>query len=275
MAVERDETMFEMQRTINDQDDELRRLSRSLRELRDEVRDLGRRIPPSRPVEIVDLTGDDDEGIMVGENEVPLMVRVERDETVVPDSEAGTLVEIQEDRRATPQIVGEGGRLGNVLPGLDQSVNWDQQLWGDVLTCPSGHTFVPRGICCLFSGGLLAATTSGGQWGNRCDGRVQSLWGRSEGERIEGRWMTVSVELFEGERFEEGLVAKRGSGSLMLVRSGGTEGRGLRAVEFGGLEWALLELSLFRWFAWCSLVVHTSRLVGCLSVELDNQLHRL
>jgi len=48
-----------------------------------------------------------------------------------------------------------------------------------------------------------------------------------------------------------------------------------RVVEFGGLEWALLELSLFRWFAWCSLEVHTSRLVGCLSDELDNQLHRL
>jgi len=56
MAMERDEAMFEMQRTINDQDDELRRLSRSLRELRDEVQDLGHRIPPSRPVEIVETT---------------------------------------------------------------------------------------------------------------------------------------------------------------------------------------------------------------------------
>jgi len=58
MVVERDETMFEMQWTINDLDDEGRRLSRSLRELRDKVRDLVRRIPPSCPVEIVDLTGD-------------------------------------------------------------------------------------------------------------------------------------------------------------------------------------------------------------------------
>ena len=46
-------------------------------------------------------------------------------------------------------------------------------------------------------------------------------------------------------------------------------------VEFGGLEWGLFDLSLYSWFAWCSLKVYTSRLVGCLSVELDNQLHRL
>jgi len=111
MAMERDEVMFEMQRTINNQDDELCRLSCHLRDLRDEVWDLGHRIPPSRPVEIVDLTGDDDKGIVVGENQVPLLVRtvvrVERGEMVVPDSKAGTLVEIQEDCRTTPQIVGE------------------------------------------------------------------------------------------------------------------------------------------------------------------------
>jgi len=111
MASERDETLFEMQRTLNDQEDELRRFSRHLREL---TEDLRRQVLVARPVEVVDLTGDDDEGIVVGENEVPLMVRtmvrVERADTVVPDSEAGTLVEIQEDRRATPQIVGEAER---------------------------------------------------------------------------------------------------------------------------------------------------------------------
>jgi len=141
MVMERDEAMFEMQRTINDQDDELCQLSRHLRDLRDEVQDLGRWIPPSRPVEIVDLTGDD-EGIVVGENEVPLMVRtvvrVERDETVVPDSEAGTLVEIQEDRRATPQIVGEAERLFERMErgGSVEQRAWDEEAdyvaWGTV-----------------------------------------------------------------------------------------------------------------------------------------------
>jgi len=129
MAVERDETMFEMQWTINDLDDEGCRLSRPLRELRDEVRDLSHRVPRGRPVEIVDLTGDDDEGIVVGENEVPLMVRVERDETVVPDSEAGTLVEIQEDLRATPQVVGEAERLFErmVRGGSVEQRSWDEE----------------------------------------------------------------------------------------------------------------------------------------------------
>jgi len=132
MAVERDEMMFKMQRTINDLDDEGRRLSHSLRELRDEVRDLVRWIPPSRPVEIVDLTGDDDEGIVVGENEVPLMVRtvvrIERDEMVVPDSEAGTLVEIQEDCRATPQIVGEAERL---FERMERGGSVEQRAWDE------------------------------------------------------------------------------------------------------------------------------------------------
>jgi len=141
MAVERDETMFEMQQTINDLDDEGRRLSRSLRELRDEVRDLGRRIPPSRPVEIVDLTGDDDEGIVVGENEVPLIVRVERDETVVPDSEAGTLVEIQEDRRATPQVVGEAERL---FERMERGGSVEQRAWDEEADYIARGTVAPE-----------------------------------------------------------------------------------------------------------------------------------
>jgi len=141
MAVERDETMFEMQRTINDLDDEGRRLSRSLRELRDEVRDLGRRVPLSRPIEIVDLTGDDDEGIVVGENEVPLMLRVERDETVVPDSEAGTLVEIQEDRRATPQIVGEAERL---FERMERGGSVEQRAWDEEADYVAQGTVAPE-----------------------------------------------------------------------------------------------------------------------------------
>ena len=133
--------MFEMQRTINDLDDEGRRLSRSLRELRDEVWDLGRRVPPSRPVEIVDLTGDDDEGIMVGENEVPLMVRVERDGMVVPDSEAGTLVEIQEDHRATPQIVGKAERL---FERMERGGSVEQRAWDEEADYVARATVAPE-----------------------------------------------------------------------------------------------------------------------------------
>ena len=145
MVMERDEAMFEMQRTINDQDDELCRLSRHLRDLRDEVQDLGRRIPPSRPVEIVDLTGDDDEGIVVGENEVPLMVRtvvrVERGETVVPDSEAGTLVEIQEDRCATPQIVGEVEWL---FERMEREGSVEQRAWDEEADYVARGTVAPE-----------------------------------------------------------------------------------------------------------------------------------
>jgi len=124
MAMERDEAMFEMQRTINDQDDELRRLSRSLRDLRDEVRDLGHRMPPSRPVEIVDLTGDDDDRIMV-----------------VPDSEAGTLVEIQEDRCATPQIVGEAERL---FERMERGGSVEQRAWDEEADYVAWGTAAPE-----------------------------------------------------------------------------------------------------------------------------------
>jgi len=133
--------MFEMQRTINDLDDEGRRLSRSLRELRDEVRDLSHRVPRGRPVEIVDLTGDDDEGIVVGENEVPLMMRVERDETVVPDSEAGTLVEIQEDRWATPQIVGEAEQL---FERMEREGSVEQRAWDEEADYVARATVAPE-----------------------------------------------------------------------------------------------------------------------------------
>jgi len=140
MVVERDEVMFEMQRTINDLDEEGRRLSRSLRELRDEVRDLDRQVPRGRPVEIIDLTEDDDGGIVVGENEVPLMVRVERDETVVPDSEAGTLVEIQEDRWATPQIVGEAEQL---FERMERDGSVEQRAWDEEANYVARGTVAP------------------------------------------------------------------------------------------------------------------------------------
>jgi len=113
MTREHDDIMFEMQRTINDQGDEIRWLSRTLRDLTGELWDLRRQLPVRPPV-VIDLTVDDEEGIVVGENEEPLMVRtvvrVERADTVVPDSEAGTLVEV-EDGQSTPQIIGEAERL--------------------------------------------------------------------------------------------------------------------------------------------------------------------
>jgi len=75
----------------------------------------------------MDLTRDNDnEGIVVGENERPLMVRVERGETVVPDSEDGTLVEIQEDRRAMPQAAGEAERA---FEGMERGGSVEQRAW--------------------------------------------------------------------------------------------------------------------------------------------------
>jgi len=145
MAMERDEAMFEMQRTFNDQEDELRRLSRHLRDLTEELQDVRRWLPPSRPVEIVDLTGDDDKGIVVGENEEPLMVRtvvrVERGETVVPDSEAGTLVEIQEDCRATPQIVGEAEWL---FERMEREGSVEQRAWDEEADYVARGTVAPE-----------------------------------------------------------------------------------------------------------------------------------
>jgi len=132
MASERDKVMFKMQWTFNDQEDELHRLSHHLRDLMEELWDLRCQVPPSRPVEIVDLTGDDNEGIVVGENKEPLMVRtmvrVERGETVVPDSEDGTLVEIQEDHHATPQIVGEAERL---FERMERGGSVEQRAWDE------------------------------------------------------------------------------------------------------------------------------------------------
>jgi hypothetical protein len=76
------------------------------------------------------------------------------------------------------------------------------------------------------------------------EGEIRGLWGRSEGEGIECGPTTVGVELLEGERFEEGLVAeKRGVGvSLVVVKESrarhdidshvpsGQEGRGSQEV---------------------------------------------
>ena len=51
-----------MQRTLNDQEDELCRFFCHLRDLTEELRELHRRVPVACPVEIVDLTRDDNKG---------------------------------------------------------------------------------------------------------------------------------------------------------------------------------------------------------------------
>jgi len=141
MASERDEAMFKMQWTFNDQEDELHRLSCHLRNLTEDLWDLHHQVPPSHHVDH-GLDWGRPQGDHSGREQEPLMVRtvvrIERGETVVPDSEAGTLVEIQEDRRATPQIVGEAERAFERMErgGLVEQRAWDKEAnyvaWGTV-----------------------------------------------------------------------------------------------------------------------------------------------
>ena len=88
--------------------------------------------------EIADLTGDDEEeGLVVGENEVPLMIRVERDETVVPETLGVTLVGIEEEGRLTPQIVGEEewriSALERIQRNEEYTLTWDKEA--DKIAC--------------------------------------------------------------------------------------------------------------------------------------------
>ena len=57
---------------------------------------------------VINLTEDnDEEGLVVGENEVPIRIHVEHDDMVVPETPGATLIKIEEDGRATPQLIGE------------------------------------------------------------------------------------------------------------------------------------------------------------------------
>jgi len=111
----------------------------------EELQDLRWQVLVARPVEIVDLTGDDDEGIVVGKSEESLMVRtvvrVERAETVVPDSEARTLVEIQEDGWATPQIVGEAERA---FTWMERGGSVEQRAWDEEADYVAHGTVAPE-----------------------------------------------------------------------------------------------------------------------------------
>ena len=76
--------------------------------LRREVESLRAELCHPHQVEVVDLTRDDEkEGLVMGENEVPLMICVETEGTIVPETMGATLVEIKEEGRLTPQIMGE------------------------------------------------------------------------------------------------------------------------------------------------------------------------
>ena len=127
---EREETIAQQGETIDDLRDEVNRLSRDLRRIVGDVRELERtraRIP------VVDLTVDE-EVMFAAENEEPLMVRVERDDTVVPESpQSGTLVEIEEEDEV--RVVGAAMRAFERLEGIlepeREERQWDEEA--DVL----------------------------------------------------------------------------------------------------------------------------------------------
>ena len=117
MERERDQQEADMQEELDRLRVDLRTLSRCLHRVEERQR---RR---NQPVEVIDLTADDD---VLGE---PIMVHQE--ETIVPECPQGTLVEIK-DGRSTPQIVGEAERRFEEMEGRgcihDQ---WDNEA--DVL----------------------------------------------------------------------------------------------------------------------------------------------
>ena len=126
---EREETMAQQGETIDDLRDEVNRLSHDLRRIVGDVRELERtraRIP------VVDLTVDE-EVMFAAENEEPLMVRIERDETIVPETpRSGTLVEIEEDEvRVVGAAVRAFERLEGLLEPEQEERQWDEEA--DVL----------------------------------------------------------------------------------------------------------------------------------------------
>ena len=122
----------DFRKEIDEHDDRMDVVRDEVRRLREEVESLRAELRRPRQPEVVDLTGDDEEeGLVVGENEVPLMIRVERDETIVPETPGATLVEIEEEGRSTPQIVGEAERrfenLERVQRAEEYVLTWDEE----------------------------------------------------------------------------------------------------------------------------------------------------
>jgi len=146
MAMERDDDMALMCRRVDDYRGEVGHLRNRLRELTEDIQEL-RNGRARGPPEVIDLTGDDDEGIVVGENKVPLMVRIEREETVVPgtpQSPTATLVEIGEpvvDGRSTPQIMGEAER---VFKRMEREGSVEQRAWDEEADYVHRHGVAPE-----------------------------------------------------------------------------------------------------------------------------------
>ena len=117
---------------INEHTDRMDVMMDEVCHLRREVESLRAELRCPRQPEIVDLTGDDkEEGLVMGENEVPLMVHVERDETIVPETPGATLVEIEEEGWSTPQIIGEAEQRFEALERMqrreDLLLTWDEE----------------------------------------------------------------------------------------------------------------------------------------------------
>ena len=117
---------------INAHSDRMDVMIDKVHHLRREVESLRAELCHPHQPEVVDLTGDDEEeGLVVGENEVPLMICVERNETVVPETPGVTLVEIEEEGRSPPQIVGEVewrfAALERMQRSEEYSLTWDKE----------------------------------------------------------------------------------------------------------------------------------------------------
>ena len=117
---------------INEQSNRMEVMMDEVCHLREEVESLRAELHRPRQPKIVDLTGDDkEEGLVVGENKVPLMIRVERDKTIVPETPGAMLVEIEEEGRSTPQIIGDAEwrftALERIQRNEEYTLTWDEE----------------------------------------------------------------------------------------------------------------------------------------------------
>ena len=86
--------MVLLQNMVHDHQDEIDGHTNRMDVIMDEVHHLRREVESlraelrrPRQVEVVDLTGnDEEEGLVVGENKAPLMIHVEREGTVIPET---------------------------------------------------------------------------------------------------------------------------------------------------------------------------------------------
>jgi len=140
--MERDDEMVLMQHHVDDYCGEVGHLWNRLRELTEDIREL-RNGRTRGPVEVIDLTGEDEIEEVVG-----LIVRVERQDTVIPgtpQSPTVTLVEIEEpvveDQRVTPQIVGEAERT---FERMEREGSVEQRAWDEEADYVHRHGAAPE-----------------------------------------------------------------------------------------------------------------------------------